>query len=87
MALAAGWTISAFGIIQVPLWAIYAVLKQKGDTWGEKIRAAFQPNAEWGPTDPVRKEKYLKYIANWQSEMAASPPTNVWQKIKRKIYH
>lgn len=84
---AVGWTISAFGIIQLPLWATHAVIKQKGDTWGEKIRAAFQPNSNWGPTDPVRKEKYLKYIANWQNEIAANPPTSILQKLKQKIYH
>lgn len=47
--LAAGWTIAAFGILQLPLWCIYAIIKQKGDTWTEKIQGAFRPKSSWGP--------------------------------------
>ncbi len=47
--IAAGWTIAAFGILQLPLWCLYAIVKQKGDTWLEKIQGAFRPKANWGP--------------------------------------
>lgn len=46
---AAGWTIAAFGILQLPLWCIFAIFKQKGDSWIEKIQGAFRPKANWGP--------------------------------------
>lgn len=59
---------------------------QKGETWGDKIRSAFRPNAKWGPVDPATREKYEKYIANWHNEISANPPTNIWQKFKQKIY-
>lgn len=32
MKLGIGWVISAVGIMQLPLWATYAVYKQKGNT-------------------------------------------------------
>lgn len=83
---AAGWTITAFGLIQLPLWAIYAVIKQKGDTLSDKIRSAFRPTLNWGPADPNNFERYHKYIANWHDELAANPPKNFWQKIQRKVY-
>lgn len=83
---AIGWTVSAIGLIQLPLWAVYAVIKQKGDTLGEKIRNAFHAKPNWGPTDPATLEKYHKYVTNWHNEITANPPTNVWQKIKRKIF-
>ncbi|XP_055309717.1 sodium-dependent nutrient amino acid transporter 1-like [Sitodiplosis mosellana] len=85
-AYAIGWTISAVGLMQLPFWAIYAVIKQKGDTWGEKIRNSFRPNAKWGPADPATLERYQKYIDNWHSEITANPPRNLWQKVIRKIY-
>lgn len=84
---AIGWTISMIGVIQLPLWAVYAVIKQKGDTWSEKIANSFQPNAKWGPIDPIKNEKYQKYITNWQNELTANPPTTIFQKIMRKIYY
>lgn len=84
--VAIGWMISAFGLIQIPLWAVHAVIKQKGDTWSEKIRSSFRPNAKWGPVDPLMREKYQKFIANWHSEISANPPTNIWQKFKQNVY-
>lgn len=74
------------GLIQLPLWAIYTVMKQKGDTWRERIQNALRPNVKWGPIDPATKEKYQKYIANWHNELAANPPSNILQKIKQRIY-
>lgn len=74
------------GLIQLPLWAVIAVIKQKGDTLSERIRNAFRPSAKWGPKDPVTLEKYQKYTANWQNEIAANPPRNILQKIKQNIY-
>lgn len=32
MKIAIGWIISAVGIMQLPLWAMYAVYNQKGNT-------------------------------------------------------
>lgn len=83
---AIGWTISAIGIIQLPLWAAYAVIKQKGNTFSEKIRNAFQPNPKWGPKDPIKYEKYQKYITNWQNEITARPNQSIWQRFKQKIF-
>lgn len=84
--LAVGWTITALGLIQLPLWAVYAVIKQKGDSWSDKIRMAFRPTLNWGPTDPKTLEKYQMYTANWRDEINANPPTNLWQKFKQKVY-
>lgn len=72
--------------MQVPLWAFYAVIKQKGDTWSEKTRSAFRPVTNWGPSDPSRLEQYQKYIANWHNETTTNPSRNIWQKIKQRIY-
>lgn len=46
---AVGWTIAAFGVLQLPIWCLYAIIKQRGDTWIEKIQGAFRPKANWGP--------------------------------------
>ncbi|XP_055854041.1 sodium-dependent nutrient amino acid transporter 1 isoform X1 [Episyrphus balteatus] len=60
---AIGWTITAFGVAQVPIWACVAIVKQPGDTLMEKVRGAFRPKANWGPNDLVLREQYHKEMA------------------------
>jgi len=31
----AGWFLAIIAILQVPIWAVYVICKQDGDTWGE----------------------------------------------------
>lgn len=72
--------------MQLPLWAIYAIMKQKGDTWKERFYGAFQPTEKWGPTDPVTFEKYQKYISNWKSDIDNQPPKSIFGKFKEKVF-
>uniref|UniRef100_A0A182JB06 Sodium-dependent nutrient amino acid transporter 1 n=1 Tax=Anopheles atroparvus TaxID=41427 RepID=A0A182JB06_ANOAO len=57
-----GWCIFAFGLMQLPIWAAYAVYKQSGKSLTEKIRNAFKPIAAWGPIDPATHYEYKKFI-------------------------
>lgn len=82
---ALGWTISAIGILQVPLWATYAIVKQKGDTLTDKIRGAFRPKANWGPTDPATFERYQKYVSNFENSQVITS-NNIFARIKRNIF-
>lgn len=83
---AIGWTITAFGLVQLPLWAFVAIVKQKGGTWTEKIAAAFRPADKWGPSDPITFEKYQKHISHWKSEMDNAPALSIWGRIRRKLF-
>ncbi|KAL7022830.1 hypothetical protein ACKWTF_012398 [Chironomus riparius] len=57
-----GWCISALGLIQLPIFAIYAICKQKGNTLWDKIKGAFKPTSNWGPRDSALNAKYKEYI-------------------------
>ncbi|XP_050080321.1 sodium-dependent nutrient amino acid transporter 1-like isoform X1 [Anopheles maculipalpis] len=57
-----GWCIFAFGLLQLPIWAAYAVYKQSGKSLNEKIKDAFKPTAAWGPLDPATHYEYKKFI-------------------------
>ncbi|KFB53954.1 AGAP010865-PA-like protein [Anopheles sinensis] len=57
-----GWCIFAFGLLQLPIWATYAIYKQSGKTLTEKIRNSFKPTAAWGPIDPATHYEYKKFI-------------------------
>ncbi|XP_055372359.1 sodium-dependent nutrient amino acid transporter 1-like isoform X2 [Condylostylus longicornis] len=62
-AYALGWTISAIGIMQVPIWIVVAVIKQPGETFLDKFMGSFRPKSDWGPTDHILREQYHKFIA------------------------
>lgn len=84
--IAIGWTIFAFGLAQLPIFAFVAVVKQKGNTWTEKIAAAFRPSEKWGPSDPITFEKYQKYISQWKSDLDNEPSRSLCGRIKRKLF-
>lgn len=84
--IAIGWTIFAFGLAQLPIFAFVAVVKQKGNTWTEKISAAFRPSEKWGPSDPITFEKYQKYISQWKSDLDNEPSRSIFGRIKRKLF-
>lgn len=84
-AVAAGWTISAFGIMQLPIWAIVAIVKQEGSTWTEKIQGAFRPMADWGPRESGNYERYLKHENNVK-ENQIFHQTNLFSRFRRNIF-
>jgi solute carrier family 6 amino acid transporter-like protein 5/7/9/14 len=57
-----GWGISAIGLFMLPLFAIVAISKQKGNSFIEKLTTAFEPKPDWGPRDPTLKFKYKEYL-------------------------
>uniref|UniRef100_A0A1Q3FYH5 Transporter n=1 Tax=Culex tarsalis TaxID=7177 RepID=A0A1Q3FYH5_CULTA len=57
-----GWCIAAFGLLQLPIWGIYAITKQEGKTLSEKVMNAFRPTQSWGPIDPILNQEYKKFI-------------------------
>ncbi|XP_037031839.1 sodium-dependent nutrient amino acid transporter 1-like isoform X1 [Bradysia coprophila] len=85
-AYAAGWTISAFGIVQLPLWCIYAIIKQKGDTWLEKIQGAFRPKSDWGPSDPVTFQRYQKYRTDNCLNIEIFENDRWYNRVKRNVF-
>nr|ABZ81818.1 sodium-dependent nutrient amino acid transporter 8 [Aedes aegypti] len=57
-----GWSIAAFGLLQLPIWGTYAILKQDGKSWTEKLTNAFRPSKNWGPIDANPNQEYKKFI-------------------------
>ncbi|XP_039442456.1 sodium-dependent nutrient amino acid transporter 1 isoform X1 [Culex pipiens pallens] len=57
-----GWCIAALGLLQLPIWGIYAIYKQEGKTLSEKVMNAFRPTRNWGPIDPTLNQEYKKFI-------------------------
>ncbi|XP_055372891.1 sodium-dependent nutrient amino acid transporter 1 [Condylostylus longicornis] len=79
-----GWCLSAFGILQLPLWGIYAMTKQKNISIWRKFLSAFNPQENWGPIDPVLREKYKQFIINSNSSERKS--RGIFHKIYDNIF-
>ncbi|EDW77462.2 uncharacterized protein Dwil_GK18075, isoform B [Drosophila willistoni] len=78
-----GWTITAFGILQLPIWMVVAIIREPGKTWLDKIRGAFTPKKHWGPTDPLLLEQYHKEI---EHELKPKRGKGFWPAIKQNIF-
>ncbi|XP_032580358.1 sodium-dependent nutrient amino acid transporter 1 isoform X1 [Drosophila sechellia] len=78
-----GWLITAFGILQLPIWMIVAIVRDPGQTLGAKIRGAFTPKKNWGPSDPLLREQYHKEIEN---ELTPKRGQGIWAAIKQNIF-
>ena len=59
----AGWCLTALGILQLPLWAIIAVHKQKGQTIWQKFANSTRPAKGWGPLDAKNKDEYKEFLS------------------------
>uniref|UniRef100_W8AWS8 Transporter n=2 Tax=Ceratitis capitata TaxID=7213 RepID=W8AWS8_CERCA len=80
-AYALGWTITAFGVLQVPIWAVVAIVRQPGESLREKVSGAFQPVSSWGPSDPLLREQYNKDLANDN----VTKNLSCWGKVKKNF--
>lgn len=81
----AGWAITAFGLAQLPIWAVVAYRKTAGDTIWEKVRGSFRPIPEWGPTDPATLERYKK-LRIFFDEAEMGKNQNWLSRVKRNFF-
>lgn len=49
--LGLGWAVALVIMLQIPIWAIVAIVRAKGDTWIQKIRRSAASTDAWGPSD------------------------------------
>ncbi|KAH8345443.1 hypothetical protein KR084_000740 [Drosophila pseudotakahashii] len=81
-----GWCLSAFGVGQVLFWAIPAVRKQPSHLglWA-RVRKAFEPLPNWGPTDPQTLKRYQLYVQEGRAN-ALFLRSSIWHKIYDNIF-
>ncbi|XP_054740384.1 sodium-dependent nutrient amino acid transporter 1 isoform X1 [Anastrepha obliqua] len=57
-----GWCLSAIGLMQIPGWALYNILKQtKRSGLLNKMIAATSPTTKWGPLETKKHEEYVNH--------------------------
>lgn len=57
-----GWTILAVGLVQLPIWFIYAFAHNtKTTSVCDALYETFKPNKHWGPRSPQTRVEWLKF--------------------------
>ncbi|KFB53948.1 sodium-dependent nutrient amino acid transporter 3 [Anopheles sinensis] len=69
---ALGWCLFALVVVQVPLWAVYAVSKRTETGLAKKIIAASHPTPDWGPESPSTQMQYKTEVRKRAEEKLAS---------------
>lgn len=57
-ALACGWLLLLLGIIQIPLWAIIAICKNRREPVWQMMKSLLKPSSSWGPLNPSTKKEW-----------------------------
>ncbi|KAI4504361.1 hypothetical protein M0802_000832 [Mischocyttarus mexicanus] len=60
-AYAAGWTLFAFGIVQLPFWMIYTIICKRNLGLPNMFTKSFNPSIEWGPRNIQELTSWKEY--------------------------
>ncbi|CRK88594.1 CLUMA_CG002360, isoform A [Clunio marinus] len=55
---ALGWCVSLIALLQLPIWAVYAMMKQPKRKGINRFLKAFQPNDNWGTVSSDNRKAY-----------------------------
>lgn len=83
--LALGWTVSAIGIAQLPIWAGVAYLRRYLNP-SLKINSPLKPMPNWGPRNPKLFEEYQKFVSTYEEQQRLLPRGNLFVRAKRHIF-
>lgn len=56
--LVCGWLLLMVGILQIPLWAIIAICKNRREPVWQMIKSLLKPSSLWGPINPSTKKEW-----------------------------
>ncbi|XP_046408711.1 sodium-dependent nutrient amino acid transporter 1-like [Ischnura elegans] len=80
IAIGFGWLLLIIGVLQLPLWAMYAMWKHREDTLWETLKAGFKPSSLWGPDNLKIKDEW-----NLEKERLQAEARREESKIARVV--
>ncbi|XP_035733065.1 sodium-dependent nutrient amino acid transporter 1-like isoform X2 [Vespa mandarinia] len=81
-AYAAGWSLLAFGALQIPFWMIYTIMRKRNLGMPEMIINSFSPSDEWGPRNTQELASWKEY----KEMMRKKRENRNCSKLKQFIY-
>ncbi|XP_062534252.1 sodium-dependent nutrient amino acid transporter 1-like isoform X1 [Armigeres subalbatus] len=80
-----GWCVFAVGVLQLPAWALHAVLHRKEPSWKDRILNCFKPLHHWGPEDPDLNAKYHETVFKYNQTVPIG--RSVLRKMVDNVFH
>ncbi|XP_011158501.1 sodium-dependent nutrient amino acid transporter 1 [Solenopsis invicta] len=77
---AIGWTILCIGVLQIPLWMLIAILKNRELPFPQMLRRAFAPASRWGPRE-VQQRKNWKIFKEERARDREKRVQPIWKQI------
>ncbi|XP_020283025.1 sodium-dependent nutrient amino acid transporter 1-like isoform X2 [Pseudomyrmex gracilis] len=77
---AAGWTILCIGVLQIPLWMIIAMLKNRELSFLQMVKKAFAPASRWGPQE-VQQRKNWEIFKEERAQIQQMRTQPRWKQI------
>ncbi|XP_012058557.1 PREDICTED: sodium-dependent nutrient amino acid transporter 1-like [Atta cephalotes] len=77
---AIGWTIFGIGIVQIPLWMLIAMLKNRKLPFIQMLKRAFAPVNEWGPRE-VQQRKDWRIFKEERARDREKRIQPIWKQI------
>ncbi|XP_029173799.1 sodium-dependent nutrient amino acid transporter 1-like isoform X2 [Nylanderia fulva] len=77
---AAGWTILCIGILQIPLWMLIAMLRNRNLPLSQMLKRAFAPANGWGPRE-VQQCKDWKIYKEERARAREKRIQPIWKQI------
>ncbi|CAN7989390.1 unnamed protein product [Ixodes hexagonus] len=68
-----GWVMAAIAIGQVPLWMLVTFAKAPGSTLIQKLKSTFEPDVNYGPSDPVIRKEWKLWKAAKNKKGSVTP--------------
>lgn len=83
--IAAGWTLFAFGVLQLPIWAIYEIAHNSKESVWAAVKEATKPT-DWGPSDLVKREEWSRFKQDAKERRAKQADTSGHSYWKEKLF-
>ncbi|XP_050448006.1 sodium-dependent nutrient amino acid transporter 1-like isoform X1 [Cataglyphis hispanica] len=77
---AAGWTILCIGVLQIPLWMLIAMLKNRKLPLAQMLKRAFVPANGWGPRE-VQQCKDWRIFKEERAKAREKRIQPIWKQI------
>lgn len=85
-AIIAGWLLFSIGLIQVPLWAGWLILRQEKQPFYNKIAKCVKPTELWGPKNNKIKMEWIQFKEDALEKRRKTAEINNHSYLKQKLY-
>ncbi|XP_015175936.1 PREDICTED: sodium-dependent nutrient amino acid transporter 1-like isoform X1 [Polistes dominula] len=86
-----GWILFSIAVVQIPLWILVAILKNRHLPFPEIIFQSFRPSKHWSPSNNETKKKWLEFkehrrkMKEEEEEEIENKNANIFYKLFKSV--